>query len=585
MSGPFEKVSLRSNFRDPAQVREFFSHVDRWKIDRLIMLITDWNRHPGKDFMRGQLVPENPLNWRGPDQNWLSYPFGAKAMPALVKYQHEDEIRAQLEITDAVYEECLKHNVGFELMLFVPKFIFNDKKTVSREFPELFDENGLFQLAHPAYFPLLKGILDEMHARYPKMAGFEIWIAEGAGPSVHFFGIDDLNSVNEWLPMWAAFFDSYGKQHNLDMKIFAHQFLSSQKVKHEIHAIMAGFPNLSILEDITWPAEQPSLPYLGFLGEDYAKKVASQNPMDINFLLDTEFIGQGRIPCVLPEWWQGGIQACRAAGAKEVSGRVMFWDDYGTLEGWNLLNVDLFCELARDPEQKIRPLLEKVTAERFSKEAAGPLCDCLEQAQRVLILGHGINGYDITTHSAFPSHEFLNEHYCPHPLCTRSINDLYEPPGTRLFGALDDNIMAGRQWRYQMRTITRSPEDYLKEKDIAISLLEDMCAKVETLRKDLLPKDAEFVELSFKIWLAFVKGMRLCVEAAQAHVEWMRDDCAANGALEELNKIGGKMEKAADDFSIHFGEEALFRCAKNMRKLAGFLKDPDPIHKKGSNRL
>jgi len=586
MSSPFESITLRGNFRDAAQVHEFFSHVDHWQIDQFVLMPTDWNCHPGKDFFRGQMVPKDATNWRGADYNWLSYPFGADAMPSLVEYCDEEQIQQQLAITDAVYEECQKHGVGFSFLIVVPKFLYNDRKTVVKEISHLFDEYGTFQLSNPAYFSLLEAIFDDVHQRYPKMDGFEIWIAEGAGPSVHFYSIEDFQKVEEWLPLWMSFLDAYGLRRNLEMKVSAHHVLHSRKTKEIFHKVLARFPRIKIYENIAWPSEHAALPFLDFLGIDYISDFAAKSPLGLYFLLDTEFMGQGRIPCVIPEWWQGGLQQAQMVGTKEVSGRTMFWDEYGTIDGWNLLNVDLFCALAHDPHQNIQPLLEKAVARRFSQAVAGPLSEVLLDVQRAIILGQMINGCDLLDHSAFPLPDFLNEHYFPHPLTMKCTNDLFLPPGTKLFGALDMDMMAGREWRQQMALVTRDPEDYLREKDTAIRMIKEMCSKIDKITPNMPEEDAAFVEKSFHMWLEFVRGLRLYVEAAQAHAAWYQKGCNKDDVqLDRMKTISKKLEQSADTFAGRFGEGKLFDCAGRMRAMAQCLAAPEPIYKKGSNRL
>lgn len=563
--GPFQSVSLSGTFREIAQVHSFFESAKYWNIDRFVLLATDWNRGPKADFLRGQGV--------GKVINWESYAFGQEAVPSLASYCSKEEVDYQREIADAVYQDCLKYGIGFVFTVVLPKFPFNNKEVIMEKLPDLFHQDGKFDLSAVENLTIIEATLEEIRARYPKMAGFEIWIAEGAGKTIHHFDIDDLREADLWLGNWLALLETYSLKHKVEMTVFAHQYTHSRGTRSQSHKIFEKYPSLAIMEDNTWPEENVALPHLGYMGSAYAQNLAASNPLFINSLLDTEYMGQGRVPSVFPMFIQEGLRQARYVNAFGVNGRVMYWDDYGTLEGWNLINTELFCSLARNPDMDAKELLREILLRRFgSKHAADVLSEALMESQRLTLMSMTLNGISISDHSAFPQSRNLNRSYFNNPLAMKAVDDLFKKPGTALFKSDDDSIRAGNEWRQQLRLVTRSVEDYLNEKDIAIREIEVLCEKVETLRNDLSKEDFEFVTKSYRMWIEYTKALKLFAEAAALHARQVTGEGSEAAGLHTMTEVANSMERLAEDFGLRFSENALFCMPSKLKQMAEFLR-------------
>jgi hypothetical protein len=565
---PFPSVSLAAQFRDVEQVGAFFQHVPRWDVDRLIVLPLDWSRGRDTEFWQG-ITP--------PLRHWRSFPFGSTAMPELAERTSPDEVRLQLDIMDAIYRECLEHRVEFVPSIVLPKFVLNDADNVRQMYPGLFRKDGEFRLDSTGYLPLLESILDEMRARYPHLAGFELRFSEGSSANIREYTLDDLERLEEWLPLWATFAESYGSQHGIDMIVFAHHYHASRGTRKRLHNLLNRHPTLWVLEDLTWPEEHVASPYLGYMDDAWVRQLAQSNYLCVNFLLDTEYMGQGRLPSVLPGWWQGGLRQCRELGVSGVNGRAMRWDRMDTLDSWNLLNVDLFCSLARNPDQDARELLKESVARRFGSEAAvEELTDALLESERLIRL-QTMNGIDFTSHSAFPPPRHLHRHYYERALAMKAVNDLFAPAGTALHTETTDRLTADREWRHQQRTVARNPQDYLNEKAILVENVHRLNDEIERIAHSFGAQDRAFVTQSYALWLVHVRALQAFTELAVAHAEWVDKGCTNDGTLDEITAAGGRMDDLAAECSSRFGDAALFELAPRLRDMAQFARQPPTI--------
>lgn len=565
---PFRVISLSAQFRDVEQVDALFGHVPRWGIDRLIVLPLDWARAGETDFWRG-LVP--------PLRHWTSFPFGNAAMPELAARRDPGEANAQLEIMDTVYIRCVDHGVEFMPSIVLPKFALNDVDDVRRAHPQLFDRNGLFRLESTAYLPMLESILDEIRDRYPRIAGFELRFSEGSSANIRQYSLDDLNRIDEWLPLWTTFAEVYGRRHGLEMMVFAHHYHASRGTRRRLHGLLARHPSLWVLEDLTWPQEHVSLPYLGYLGEEWTQRLARDNPLCVNLLLDTEYMGQGRLPAVLPGWWQGGLRHCRAMGVAGVNGRVMRWDRSDTLQTWNLLNVDLFCALAHDPDADAEQLLRESVARRFGADAGvNALTDALLESERLIQL-QTLNGVDFADHSGFPPPKHLHRDYFESPLKMLAVSDLFSPQGTALHAGATDALTADKEWREQLRIVARDSAEYVNAKTVLVERVKQLNEDIARISATLQLEDRAFVTTSYALWLLQARAFQLFTKVAASHAEWIAAECGIGGALDVLSGFGDQLDELAAETSERFGENALFDLAPRLRAMARFVRDPVPV--------
>lgn len=499
-------------------------------------------------------------------------------MPELAERRSAKEVNVQLEIMDAAYQHCLEQRVEFIPSIVLPKFVLNEPDEVRGAFPHLFSVDGEFRLESTAYLPMLETILDEMRDRYPKLAGFELRFSEGSSANIREYTLRDLNRLEEWLPLWTTFAETYGRQHGLEMVVFAHHYYSSRGSRRRLHGLLNRHPSLWVLEDLTWPEEHVALPYLGYMGEEWVQRLARANPLCVNVLLDTEYMGQGLLPAVLPDWLQGALQQCQALGVAGVNGRVMRWDGFNTLDNWNLLNADLFCGLAQDPDQDATTLLKKSVERRFGPDAAtDELSAILMESERLIRL-QTMNGVDFADHSGFPPPKHLHRDYFESPLKMLAVSDLFSPPGTALYAEATDDLTADREWRQQQRMVARDPKDYLNEKAVLVERVQGLNREIEAIAPSFLQDDREFVTKSYALWDLHARAFHLFAQVAVSHAKWASEARGQNNSTAELEALGRLLDELADECSSRFDEKTLFELAPRLRTMARFVRQPKPIN-------
>lgn len=566
------RASITATFGDVAEVDELFGQLSTWRPDRLVLGATDWGTGPAPDFWRGQVV--------GSVTKWSSYPFGAVGAEPLAELRDARQVAVQLAVADRAYQRCQELGIEFVFMLVLPKLPYNDIATARASLPHLFGSDGRFDLTSPAYVAIMERTLEEIRARYPRLTGIEIWVAEGAGATVHDYRVEDLTASARWLVPWLERVDAFGTAHGLEMTVFAHHYVHTRETRRITHALLRDHPSLHVLEDLTWPEEHVALPYLAYLGDGGAPRVARDNPLHLNFLLDSEYMGQGRIPSVLPAWIAGGLRRAEEAGAAWVNGRVNWWDGRATLRGWNLINAELFCALARDPGQDPDRVLEDAVARRFGSRAAG-LTGVLLESEAAIRASQTINGVPFSDHSAFPRWRQLNRAYFPGPLSMKAVDDLFLPPGSRLYGREDRSIDAGSEWREQLRLVTQPAGTYFAGLESGRAMIGRLSRGAAAIAGRLQPPDERFVSRSYALWQMQAEAHRLFAEAAAEHAEWTAGRAGAGA----LGRIGRAMQNVARDVEAAHGDTALFELAPRLRSMASFLGDPTPAPAKGSARL
>ncbi|MBO0813035.1 MAG: hypothetical protein J2P23_13450 [Microlunatus sp.] len=563
--------TLYASFGTPAEVDRLFQQVPPAAMDRLILAPTDWAAGARPEFWRGQ-VP-------GTVARWASYPFGAAAVPELAARRDPDQVATQLAVTDRVYDACLARRTGFFFTLVVPKFPFNDPAAVRVALPGLFGSDGRIDLTaaqvRSTLDRILDAVLDDVRERYPGLAGFMISAAEGAGATVHEFRREDFEELGSWLDPLLTHVAEYGERHGLRMIILAHHYTQTRATRDHLHRLLGRHPGLEVLEDLTWPEEHLGLPWFGYLGDVGPTALATTNRLHVKFLLDTEYMGQGRIPSVLPNWIADGIRAVAATPAAGILGRVNYWDGRATFDGWNALNVELFCALGQDPGADPEQLLQAAVVRRFGDRAAG-LADLLLDGEELLGAGQAINGIAFTDHSAFPPPEHLHHSFFRTPLHMKATDDLFATPGTALYGPATGSITATTEWRQQLRTVTRSPADYDADLDLAGQAVARLALRAADLTDHLAPRDRDFVQRSYAMWRDRTTAHRVYAAAAADHTSWFGGDRQRAGSL---RRHAVALEQLAEDFERRNGCHALFEFVDRLRSMADYLRHPGyPAH-------
>ncbi|MCL2478653.1 MAG: hypothetical protein FWF22_04070 [Treponema sp.] len=563
-------VSLSGNFRDARQADEFFSLSPSPGFDRFVLMAPDWNRGPANPYLRGQIAD-------GSITSFKSYIFGEKTVPALENFIDKNEVEIQRSIADAVYRNCLQKKIKFVFNLVLPKFPFNEKSAVQNALPCLYKSDGRMNLSASEHIPLIVSMMDEVYSRYPKMAGFEIWIAEGAGATVHQFDFEDLQSVDNWLDGWLEAVSGYGKKYNLEMAVFSHHYHHSRETLWNNQVVIQKHPDLMVMVDNTWPEENVALSSFKYLDDFQFAEIFRKNPVSVNYLLDTEYMGQGRIPSVYPAFWQKCLQKAEQMNAECANGRIFYWDDYATMDSWNIVNVYLFCRLARDPYADVSSILKDILSEKFgSFAAAETLKNFLNESQKLSMLTQTLNGISFPDHSAFPQPAYLNREYFKNPfLAMKAVDDLFSTPGTHLAKPADGNLRAGSQWRTQLNLIAREPSGYFGDIETGITGIEKLLRETMKLKNDLPGKDFSFISQSYDLWLFYAKANRLFIIAASHHCA-VRSGRSDKNESTELLKICNEMEKLAGEFLMKYNDSTLFNLAGRLKAMADFIKTGMP---------
>lgn len=559
----FTRITLSPHFRDVPHVHRFFAELPAWNLTGIVVTPLDMNRGPHRSFWHGMT---------GPLQHWGSSPFGATAAPGLADLRDRDQVRRQIEILDEVYALCLQ--TGVELHFSVPllKFAVDDGDAVRRELPGLFDSGDNLDLTSPALTDVIEQTLNDIAKRYPKLTGVEARIAEGASATIHPFTAKDLATTEDWFAPWLDRVAGFCDRQGWDLVVFPHHYEANRGDRRRLHETMAEHPQAWVLEDLTWPEEHVTLPYLGYLGDERATRLAASNPLIVNCLLDTEYMGQGLVPSVLPGWWSGGLQQALEYGARGANGRVARWDQFRSLDNWNVFNIDLFCALAHDPGADPEMILTDSLKRRFGAAAAA-LTPLLLQSER-LIRSQTLNGIDFTSHSAFPPVRALARRYFQTPLAMQAVDDLFAPSGTRCYGVADDSLTAGDEWRHQMRTRTRASQSYTADFTALVSEIAQAERDAVAIATRFSPELRAFVQTSYALWTTQAQAFRLFVDGAAAHAEWLHTDAASS--LIEMRKVGSHMARHAAAVADRFEPGALFDLSDRLMRMAGFLSNPDP---------
>ncbi|MCL2831645.1 MAG: hypothetical protein FWD78_00610 [Treponema sp.] len=569
-------ISLSGNFRDVKQADEFFKLAPELGFSRFVLMAPDWNRGPANPFLRGQIAD-------GSIRNFKSYICGEKTVPALASYVNKNEIETQREIADAVYRNCLNNDIKFIFNLVLPKFVYNDKAAIAQILPGLFYPQGRMNLSAPEHIPLIISMMLEIYSRYPKMAGFEIWIAEGAGATVHHFEFDDLLLTGGWMEGWLDAVSQFGRQYNLEMAVFSHHYHHSRGTLWNSHTVIMNHPDLAVMIDNTWPEENPALSPLKYLDDSQFEEIFKRNPVILNYLLDTEYCGQGRIPSVYPQFLQECLLKAEQMNAACVNGRVFYWDDYGTMEGWNIINVYLFCALAKNPGGDAASVLKDIMSKKFSSLAAGSTAanaaaNLLMESRQLTVAVQTLNGISFPDHSAFPQSSYFNKGYFKDPfLAMKAVDDLFSEPGTYLGNPADSELRAGAQWRTQLGLVSKEPSCYINDIETGIAGIGKLKEEVKKLKNDLSQKDFDFIYQSYDLWEYLAKANALFIAAAMHHAAWVKSGCPKQSGLKELSGFGEKIKIFAHDFDLKYPDRALFSLANRMTAMADFMANPDIV--------
>jgi hypothetical protein len=451
-----------------------------------------------------------------------SAPFLEDAWPGFKPYIDSSSIAPYENTIREMERLCEKCGMEFWYLLPFPIFPSLDGAVIRKAAPEFFP-SGNFTLDQPRLAELLKAEIRALKKALPSLKGINMWMAEGVTPGfLNNLAGEEIKTTKKWeLPLLKAF-NEVTQELRIGGIFFAHNYLQTVSTHRDAYEMMANFPELILMDDPTWPEEDMQHPFLGYLPHEDRDLLFQTNPVALDFLLDTEYIGEGILPSVYPRWWKHNVSESVRSGVKIAMGRTFFWDDGLTDVNFNRLNAHIFVRLCYDPELDLRQLLGEAAQEMFGANISERLIDILWETEPVIKEVIGVNGIDSFDHSRFPLPTYLDAVYTAINDGMKAVDDLFSPPGTRLYPQLSDNLNNFKQWRWQDKTVSEPVDAYLKSKRAAIDWIEMVLPEVRSLAAAVAPHHRKMFVQGYEMLAAAANGMELFVETAALHYQWAR---------------------------------------------------------------
>lgn len=433
---------------------------------------------------------------------------------------------------------ALSEEAGIEFWLAIPFPLFpSSKRAVVEKVAPYFFKDGQVNLYEPRLAELLKAEIRAFKKALPMLKGVNLWLAEGSG-SMGSPTAADLAHLDRWETPLVDAFHQVTRELNIGGILFAHEYLLTVGEHRKVYEMMHEFPELVVMDDITWPEEDMLHPFLGYLPEPSKKLLYQSNPVALNFLLDTEYLGEGVLPSVYPRWWQHNIKEAVRHGTSVGMGRTFFWDNGLTDENFNRLNAHMFTRFCYDPDLPARQVLGEAAKEMFGDHVPERLIEILWETEPIVKKVIGVNGVDSFDHSRFPEAVYLDVVYTPQGNAMKAIDDLFRAPGTKLYPPLTDELNNFKQWRWQNKTVSEPAASYLDEKREAVAWVQGVLPQVRQLSRGLASHHRLMFVHGYEILAAAAQGMELFVETAAVHYQWAHaksvDDHAARVRFDEL---------------------------------------------------
>ncbi len=479
-------------------------------------------------------LPE-PIHYLKQNKHSQSVAFFADAWPGFKPHLDLQNLAEQEAFFHKMEKLSVANGMEFWYLIPFPIFPSRDPTVVKAVVPELF-KSGNLNLYDPRVPELMKAEIRALKKGMPSLKGVNVWLAEGAG--VWELTREDLRHNKEWEGPLIKALNDVAQELGIQATLFSHHYLHTVRTRRNVYELMADYPELILLEDITWPEEDMLHPYLGYLNASDRKLLFQTNPVAVNYLIDTEYIGEGVLPSVYPRWWKHNVQEAVRSGAQIAMGRTFFWDEGYTDVNFNRLNAHIFVRLCYEPDADLRQLLGDAAREMFGVRIPQRLVDILWETEPILKSIIGINGVDSLDHSRFPHAFCIDVLYSPWHTPMKAIDDLFSPPGTVLYPPYSDELINFKQWRWENRIVSQPAEVYLSVKREAIAWVEKVLPEVRQLSQGLEPRHRDMFVNGYEIMEALAKGMELFVETASVHYQWAHaktlDDPAARAQFEKL---------------------------------------------------
>ena len=510
------------------------------------------------------------IRYDSPDGSVVrSVPFFEDVWPGFRPYLDRKALAVQEAIRHKAAALSAENNIDFWYLVPFPLFPSQDLSVIRKVAPEFF-VSGKLNAYEPRLGDLLKAEIRAVKKALPTLKGVGVSLAEGAG-GLHLTRADAQNERTWETPLIRAV-DQVTQELKIGCMVFVHEYLHTARTHRNAYEMMQDFPQLILMDDITWPEEDMLHPFLGYLPEKSRELLYQSNPVALNFLLDTEYIGEGVLPSVYPRWWKHNINEAISCGTAVAMGRTFRWDNGLTDVNFNRLNARMFVRFCYDPDIPARQALGEAAREMFGDRIPERLIDILWETEPVLKKAIGVNGVDSFDHSRFPQPVYLDAVYTPQSNAMKAVDDLFSPAGTKLYPPLTDDLNNYKQWRWQNKAVSEPAEVYLRRKKDAVSWIGRILPEVRQLSAALAPHHREMFVHGYELLASLASGMELFVETAALHHQWAHAKTIEDGAARaKFNDLAARFRALAAKVP-----ENPFLYKEQMLSIAEFLENDLP---------
>lgn len=484
-----------------------------------------------------------------PGRNLKQMPFLSGIDPAFAPYTDTEEIAYLENLVLEAYEACLAQEMDFFYALPFPFFPVQEKETVRQAHPEWFGTDGKLDLTHPGLISIVKPALEALQTAMPDLSGIALIMGSGNG-SIYQPVPTDLEKVEQWLQPLLQTFDEGCKKLSIQGMATTQSIWHTNKSRRETYEIFNRFPDITIIEQANWPEETTLMPFWGFLPAADTL-LLKNNPTAVNILTDTEFLGQGKIPVVLPRWWQYLAQQAYLHEVDLAIGRSFQGDAGGSATNFNRLNLHLLLQFLEDPRLSLKEALHHANESMFGDDFPSRLTSIMIIAEDAIQAISSVNYINLLDDGKFPPPSFLDRDYLEPSQRMKAIDDLFEPPGTPLYPeetTQPDTLNAAIHWRWQMEVSARPVDEYLLTIENAINWLDKIQKEVEYLTLDFPPEQRQMFVQGYRDLLLLGRGMYQFVQGAAVHHRWYRLERMSEVEVQEqLKPIAAQLRLIANE--------------------------------------
>lgn len=475
--------------------------------------------------------------------------FLADTDPAFTPFADATERAYEEELVQEAYEACSAQGLGFYYSIPFPLFPVQDAAIVRQVHPELFRPDGSIDIAQPALASRLAQTVRAFKTAMPAMQGINLMFSEDdSGPFP--LAQTDVLEVGRWLPGLLQSLQASCQELGIKAVVSVENIHHTNSSRREVLKIFQQFPDIILLEDATWPEETTQMPFWGFIPPQDSS-LWQQQPMAVRIRTDTEFMGQGKIPVVLPRWWQYIARQAYLHEADIALCEAFQGDEGGTATNFNRINLHLLLGFLQEPNRAGKPDLQLANEEMFGDDFPTRLTAIMLIAEDAIQAVSGTNYINFLDHSRFPSPQFLDRDYLRPPYTYKAIDDLFEPPGTPLYvedAPQPDTLHAGVHWRWQREISAQPVDQYLLDLENAAIWLDNIQKEVDYLTLDFAPEQRRMFVQGYRDLLLLGRGMYQFVQGAAVHHRWYRlHRMSREEALEQLAPIAAQLRLIAEE--------------------------------------